>query len=158
MMEIFAICVAIAGLVYLRQVFTSMEHTARRKSAPEYSIYGDLILPSNLHEWVHLQLTNEPVHDPVDICVVTSYPDAYIDPAAYKHFLCTNTLPEGVIAFRVSDKNFPLLRSWLADRCSNLRCNASDIECANVAVKDSLQFSENLGWGFFRLNQAEFSE
>jgi hypothetical protein len=29
------------------------------------------------------------------------------------------------------------------------------MESANVAVKDSLQFGENPGWGFFRLNQTE---
>src|SRR5262249_31403923 len=114
MMEIFAICIVIAGLAYLCHVFTSMERTALRKPA----------------------LESEPTHDLVDVCMVTSYPDAYVDPASYKRSLCTNTLPEGVIAFRMSDKNLPILRSWLADRCCGPCSEASDTERAEVAVKD----------------------
>jgi hypothetical protein len=153
MMEIFAICVALAGIAYLRQLFASMRRSAPLKPPLEYSIYGDLTLPTDFYEWVYVQLTDEPVRNPVDLGIVMNYPDAYVDPAAYKHFLSTQTLPDGTIAFKRSAGNSPITSTGLADRSCRLCSVSSDIECANVAVKDSLQFGENLGWGFFRLNQ-----
>jgi hypothetical protein len=158
MMEIFAICVALAGIAYLRQLFGSIGPAALPKPALEYSIYGDLILPTNFYKWVHLRLTDELVHNPVDLCMVMNYPDAYVDPSAYKHFLSNNTLPDGTIAFKRRSGRSPIMSSGLADRSCRLCSVSSDIECANVAVKDSQQFGENSGWGFFRLNQAEFGD
>lgn len=156
MMDIFAICVALAAIAYLRQILlTSRERTSRPMATLEYSIYGDLILPTNFHQWVYFRLTDEPARNLVDQCIVVSYPDAYVDPVAYKHFLCSNTLPEGTIAFKRTDESRPIKRSGLAERSCRLCSDCSAMECANVAVKDSLQFGEEPGWGFFRLNQAE---
>ncbi|TXC81091.1 hypothetical protein [Paraburkholderia azotifigens] len=156
MMEIFAICVALAGIAYLRQILlTSTKRTSVRGATLEYSIYGDLILPTNFHEWVHLRLTDEPVRNLVGHCVEMGYSDAYVDPVAYKHFLCNNTLPEGIIAFKTTGDSHPIMSSGLADRSCRLCSDSSAMESANVAVKDSLQFGENPGWGFFRLNQTE---
>jgi hypothetical protein len=156
MMGIFAICVALAGIAYLRQLFASMGSSALPKPALEYSIYGDLILPTDFYEWVHVQLTDEPVRNPVDFGIVMNYPEAYVDPAGYKYFLSTNTLPDGTIAFKRIAGSSPIASSWFADRSRRLCSVASDIERANIAVKDSLQFGENSAWGFFRLKQAGF--
>ncbi|WP_248558031.1 hypothetical protein [Paraburkholderia terrae] len=156
MMEIFAICVVLAGIAYLRQIIlASRERASVPKATLEYSIYGDLILPTNFHEWVHLRLTDELVRHLFDHCIVMSYPDAYVDPVAYNDFLCNNTLPEGIIAFKRTDESRPVMSSGLADRSCRLCSDSSAMECANVAVKDSLQFGEDPGWVFFRLNQVE---
>ena len=154
MMEIFAICVGLAGIVYLRQIFMSMERKALPKATLEYSICGDLVLPTNFHEWIHLRLTDEPVRNLAEFCIVTSYPDAYVHPISYNNFLRTNTLPEGIIAFKRTDEGRSIVSSGLADRSCRLCSDSSDTEFANVAVKDRLLFGENPGWGFFRLNQA----
>ncbi|AUT76010.1 hypothetical protein LJR267_009001 [Paraburkholderia hospita] len=156
MMEIFAICVALAGIAYLRQILLmSRERTSVTTAALKYSIYGDLILPTNFHEWVNLRLTNESVRTLVDHCIVTSYPDAYVDPIAYKRFLCNNTFPEGIVAFKRTDESRPIASSRLADRSCRLCSDSSAMECANVAVKDSLQFGEDPGWRFFCLSHTE---
>ncbi len=158
MMEIFAICVALAGIAYLRQLLlTSIKPTSVRRATLEYSICGDLILPTNFHEWIHLRLTDEPVRNLVDHCMVMGYSDAYVDPAAYKHFLCNNTVPEGIIAFKRTDDSHPIVSSRLADRSCRLCSDSSAMKSANVAVKDSLQFGAEPGWGFFHLNQTESS-
>ncbi|MBP0594187.1 hypothetical protein J8I87_31875 [Paraburkholderia sp. LEh10] len=159
MMEIFAICVALAGIAYLRQILlTSRERTSVPRATLEYSIYGDLILPTNFHEWVHIRLTNEPVRNLVEHCIVIRYSDAYVDPVAYKHFLCNNALPQGIIAFKKTDDSRTIMSSGLADRSCRLCSDSSAMESANVAVKDSLQFGEDPGWGFFRLNQTELAD
>lgn len=154
MMEIFAICVAIAGIAYLRQLFTSIGSTALQKPVLEYSIYGDLTLPTNFYEWIPLRLNDEPVRDSADLRMVKNYPDAYVEPAAYGIFLSTNTLPDGTIAFKRGAGSPPIMSTGLADRSCRLCSVTSHIEFANVAVKDNHQFGGNFGWGFFQLNQA----
>lgn len=158
MMEIFAICVAIAGIAYFRQLLDSIGPSALPKQTLEYSIYGDLILPTDIYEWVPVQLTDEPVCDPVDRGIVMNYPNAYVDPAAYQYFLSTNTLPDGTVAFRRIGGSSPIMTSGLADRSCRLCSVSSDMERANVAVKDSLQFGVTPGWGFFRVNPAELND
>src|SRR4051794_7477019 len=158
MIEIFAICVALAGIAYFRQLFASMGPSAQPKPALEYSIYGDLTLPTDFYDWVHVQLTDEAFRNPVDLSIAMNYPDAYVDPAAYEHFLSTNTLPNGTVAFKRIGGSSPIMSSGLVDRSCRLCSVSSDIERANVAVKDSLQFGENPGWGFFRFNHAELDD
>ena len=158
MMEIFAICVALAGIAYLCQLLAPVGRSALPKRVPEYSIYGDLTLPTDLYEWVHVQLTDEPVCNPVDLGIVMNYPDAYVDPAAYKRFLSTNILPDGTVAFRPAGGSSPIMTAELADRGCRLCSVSSDMERANVAVKDSLQFGATPGWGFFRLNRTELDD
>ncbi|QCP52806.1 hypothetical protein FAZ95_27130 [Trinickia violacea] len=157
MMSVFAICVALAGIAYLRQLFAATELSALHNSALEYSIYGDLILPTDFYAWIYVQLTDASLHNPVDFDMVMNYPDAYIAPSAYEHFLSTHTLPDGIIAFKRIVGRSAITSSGLADQSCRPCSVPSDIERANVAVKDRLQFGENHGWGFFRLNQHELN-
>jgi hypothetical protein len=158
MMEIFSVCVALAGIAYICQLLAPMEPSALPKRTLEYSIYGDLTLPTDFYEWVHVQLTDAPVCNPVDLGIVMNYPDAYVDPAAYKYFLSTNILPDGTVAFKPIGGSSPIMTAGLADRSCRLCPVSSDMERANVAVKDSLQFGATPGWGFFRMNQTELDD
>jgi hypothetical protein len=158
MIGLFATCVALASIIYLRQLFAPTGPSVPLKPALDYSIYGDLILPTDFCYWVHVQFTDELVRSPVDSGIRMTYPDAYIDPAAYKHFLSTNILPDGTIAFKRIDGRFPVTSSRVVDRSCRLCTVSVGIEHADVAVKNSLQFGESLGWGFFRFSHPELDD
>ncbi|MFM0498484.1 hypothetical protein PQQ88_27575 [Paraburkholderia caledonica] len=155
MMKVFATCVALAVVVYVRLSFAWMRGRVLPKPALQYSVYGDLLLPTGLYDWIHVRLTNELVRNPLDSGIVVNYPDAYLQPAAYRHFLSTNTIPDGTIAFKTSGGSARITSSDLVERSCRLCPVSSDLEFANVAVKDSLQFGENIGWGFFRIKPSE---
>jgi hypothetical protein len=129
-----------------------MACAAVTKPALDHSANGDLVIPVNFHRWVHLRLSDEPIRHLVDLRIVTNYPDAYVEPMAYENFLSTNVLPEGIIAFKKTGKGPPIMGSGLADRGCKPCSDFSDIECADIAVKDSLVSDEIPGWRFFRLN------
>ncbi|WP_428983488.1 cytochrome P460 family protein [Paraburkholderia phymatum] len=158
MMGVFAVCVVLAAIVCPSHLFAPMRPSMSTEPAPEYSIYGDLALPTDFRAWIHVQLTDESVHNPFDFSIGMNYPHAYIAPAAYIHFLSTHVLPDGTMAFKRIVECSSIRSCGLADRSWRPRFIPSDIECANVAIKDRLQFTENRGWRFFRLNQTEVDD
>lgn len=158
MIEILAVCIALAGIVCLPQLLAPVRPPALPKPVLEYSIYGDLIFPSDFYDWIHVQMSDESSSNLIDFGVLMTFHDAYIAPAAYKNFLSSHTLPDGTIAFRRVSGQFAISSAGLADRSCRLCSMASDLESANVAVKDKLQFGENRKWGFFHLREAQFED
>ncbi|MFP3556169.1 cytochrome P460 family protein [Paraburkholderia sp. SIMBA_049] len=156
MMEVLAMCIALAGVVYLPQLLSSARSTAPLKPVLEYSVFGDLIFPSDFYDWIHVRLGDELDPNLLDSNVLTTFHDLYIAPEAHRYFISTRIIPDGTIAFKRFDKQIPIKSSGLADQ-SCRRCSvASEFKYANVAVKDRLHFGENNQWAFFRLNQADF--
>ena len=115
MMGLFAICVALACIACLRQLFASTEPSVLPNPALESSNCGDLTLLTDLYVRIYVQLTDESFRNPVDFDIMINYLDVYIGHFTYEHFLSTSTRPDGTIAFKRSVGRFPIISSGLAD-------------------------------------------
>jgi Cytochrome P460 len=79
----------------------------RTRYLPEYTASGELILPTNFHEWIFVgsPLTPNALND--GKAGFPEYHNVYMEPGSYEIYKKTNVFPEGTILFKELQLTLP---------------------------------------------------
>lgn len=117
---------------------------------PQWTADGELVLPRDFRTWVFLgaPLTPNALND--GNAGFPEFHNVYVQPHAYRAYRETGTFPEGTILVK------ELQLTVAGDDPNGSRLEASgrgyfpgNRNGIDISVKDSRQFKETNGWGFF---------
>jgi hypothetical protein len=137
----FAIAVG-AGLSARAQMSSSWQ--------PKWTRNGELVLPSNYHQWVFLGSPLTPNALNGGAAGFPEYHNVYVQPEAFRIYRKTGDWPEGTIMFKELQLVQPgTYEDGSRDEASGRGYFPGKLNGIDISVKDSKRFKDTDGWGFF---------
>ena len=141
----FLVCTAVAA---------GLTKTASGQSepswGPQWTASGELVLPSNYHEWVFLGSPLTPHALNGGNAPFPEYHNVYVQPEAFRAYRKAGEWPEGTILL----KELQLTRAGSNPDGSSVEVSGrgffpAALNGIDISVKDSKRFQDTNGWGFF---------
>jgi cytochrome P460 len=143
------VCATLAAAAFARNALT------RPRYLPHYTASGELILPTNFHEWIFVgsPLTPNALND--GKAGFPEYHNVYMEPESYEIYKKTNVFPEGTILFKELQLTLP------GENPDGSRKEPSGqgyfpgaLNGADVTVKDSKRFANKGGVGVLQFQSS----
>jgi hypothetical protein len=151
----FVVCATSATVVFA-QSSTDGSALTRSRYLPEYTAFGELILPKSFHEWIYVGSPLTPNALNGGQANFPEYHNVYIEPGSYEIYKKTRVFPEGTIMFKELQLTLPKENSdGSRTEPSGRGFFPGALNGADVTVKDLKRFVDTEGWGFFNFNHSE---
>lgn len=140
----------IAGILFLAEASTPVGAQSAPSWGPKWTESGQLVLPSNYHEWVFLGSPLTPHGLNGGKAAFPEYHNVYVQPQAFRAYRNTGQWPEGTIML----KELQLTRPGTNPDGSSVEASGRGYFPAarngiDISVKSSNRFRDSNGWGFF---------
>ena len=117
---------------------------------PKWTAKGELVLPSNHHQWVFLGSPLTPNALNGGAAGFPEYHNVYVQPEAFRIYRETGDWPEGTIMFKELQLVQPgTYEDGSRDEASGRGYFPAKLNGVDISVKDSERFKDTDGWGFF---------
>lgn len=156
MITVRSVAAALVAITFIGAVGIAADvvMTARAQSdsqwGPEWTPTGELVLPSDYHQWVFLGSPLTPHALNGGNAPFPEYHNVYVRPEAFTAYRDTGEWPEGTIMLKELQLTQPAVH---ADGSSVEVSGRGYFPAArngiDISVKDSNRFSDTDGWGFF---------
>jgi hypothetical protein len=146
--------IAVVALLGSVVIVAGLQRAASAQSSPawgpEWTANGELILPRDHHKWVFLGSPLTPNALNGGEAAFPEYHNVYVQPEAFRTYRKTGQWPEGTIMF----KELQLTRPGTNPDGSSVEASGrgyfpAALNGVDISVKDSKQFKDTNGWGFF---------
>jgi hypothetical protein len=159
-LSILAIVAPIAsGVITTTLLAQSSSNSSAQTSScypPKYTAAGDLILPSNFHEWVYVGSPLTPNALNNGKAGFPEYHNVYIEPCSYATYKKTNVFPDGTVFFKELQLTLPgQFPDGSRNEPSGRGYFPGPWNGADVTVKDSRRYADFGGWGYYNFNHHE---
>jgi hypothetical protein len=158
-----ALVVTVVGAQWLSrssaQTSSNDVQTSRpvERQLPKYTDAGDLILPTNFHEWVYVGSPLTPNALNGGMAGFPEFHNVYIEPGSYDIYKKTYEFPEGTIFFKELQLTLPPAENADGSRTepSGRGYFPGPLNGADVTVKDTKRYADSGGWGYYNFNHHE---
>lgn len=117
---------------------------------PTWTETGELVLPTNFHEWVFLGSPLTPHALNGGNAPFPEYHNVYVQPEAFRAYRQTSEWPEGTILLKELQLTRPATNAdGSSVEVSGRGYFPAAVNGIDISVKDSARFKASNGWGFF---------
>ena len=133
------------------------EEAAAKRTLPQYTANGDLMLPKNFERWVYVGSPLTPNALNGGQANFPEFHNVYMEPGSYDIYQKTGKFPEGTIFLKelvltLGPAKYP---DGSSEQPSGRGYFPGNLNGADVTVKDSKRFAATGGWGYFNFNHHE---